>query len=148
MLDQRGQMIPLAAGLTAVVLAVIGIGTDMTRLFLARRSLQSVADAASLQAADTLDTGSLYGSDGDAVRIDIERAREAALRVIAQRGLKLNSSVEVDRRSVTVILRSSIGTGLLGLIGFETLPVAVTSTGIPVEGVPDQGIQPPAPGGR
>lgn len=136
MRDQEGQLLPLALGLLIVVLAVVGLAADMTRLFLARRSLQSVADAASLRAATRLDEAALYASSGRAVGVVPSRARTAAMRVIASRGLRADPSVSVEGTRVTVSLRGSVETIFLRLVGFESLPVAVTSTGIPVEGVP------------
>jgi len=42
--DETGQVIVLALGLTLVAFAVAGIAVDGTRVFLARRSLQNLAD--------------------------------------------------------------------------------------------------------
>jgi len=128
--------LPLALGLLFVVLAVVGVATDLTRMFLARRSLQSVADAASLRAAVQLDEASLYGSSGSVIRIAPEAARAAAMEVIALRGLDARPSVAVEDELVTVTLRSGTATMLLRLVGIERLPVAVTSTSVPVEGAP------------
>lgn len=136
MRDEKGQLLPLALGLLLVSLAIVGLAVDLTRVFLARRSLQSVADAASLRAATRLDTSTLYASAGNDVGIVPTKAREAALEVIALRGLEVAGSVTVERERVTVSLRGVVDTTLLRLIGIEELPVAVISTGIPVEGVP------------
>ena len=148
MRNDKGQLLPLALGLLIVVLAVVGLATDMTRLFLARRSLQSVADAASMHAATRLDESALYASSGAEVTVIPGRARDAALRVIALRGLRAEPSVSVRGSRVTVSLRGSIGTTFLRLLGIEKLPVAVTSTGIPVEGAPDLGIRQAPPRDR
>ena len=136
MRDEEGQLLPLALGLLIVVLLVVGLATDMTRLFLARRSLQSVADAASLRAATQLDEAALYASSGTNVAVVPSRARSAALRVIAARGLSAEPSVSVKGSRVTVSLRGSVDATFLRLLGFQKLPVAVTSTGIPVQGAP------------
>jgi Flp pilus assembly protein TadG len=136
MRNEKGQLLPLALGLLMVSLAVVGLATDMTRLLLARRSLQSVADASSLRAATQLNEGAMYASYGTKVDIVPARARDAALQTIALRGLRAESSVSVEGGRVTVSMRGVVDTTLLRLVGIETLPVAVTSTGIPVEGVP------------
>jgi uncharacterized membrane protein len=126
----------MALGLLLVVCAVSGVAVDMTRLFLARRSLQSVADAASLHGAAMLDREALYRSSGTRVRILPTAARRAALRTIELRALPAEAVVSVRDDRVTVALRATISTTLLGMIGIETLPVAVVSTSAPVEGVP------------
>jgi hypothetical protein len=54
--DERGQIAVLALGLALVVFAIAGLAVDGTRAFLARRSLQNLADAAALAGAGELDT--------------------------------------------------------------------------------------------
>jgi uncharacterized membrane protein len=119
-----------------ILFLVAGVALDLTRLFLARRSLQSVADAASLRAAATLDEGALYRSSGVAVRILPEAARANAARVIALRGIPAETRISIEEGGVTVALRMVVPTTLLRSVGIDSLPAAVTSTAVPIEGEP------------
>lgn len=136
MIDQRGQVLPLALGLLMVLLAVTGVMFDMTRVFLARRTLQNAADAAALRASNSLDETSLYSSAGRSVRLDPARARRSALELLTQRGVEAEVVLSADPTGVEVALRSEIRTTFLSLVGVGSIPVAVEAGGIPVEGVP------------
>lgn len=136
MRDQRGQVLPLALGLLILLLAVTGVMFDMTRVFLARRTLQNAADAAALSASNSLDEEELYASAGRSVHLDPARARRSALELLTQRGVDAEVMLSVDPTGVEVNLRSEIPTTFLSLVGIGSLPVAVEAGGIPVEGVP------------
>lgn len=129
--DQRGQVSLFALGLALVVLAVAGLAVDGTRALLLRRSLQNVADAAALQAADALDVERIYR--GGAVRLAEDNAIDAAAETLQMRGLDALSSVAVDSGSITVVLRGALDTTFLGLVGIESIPVAVESVARPIE---------------
>ncbi len=131
MTDQRGQVSLFALGLALVVLAVTGLAVDGTRAMLLRRSLQNVADAAALQAADALDVERIYHRGP--VRLDQESAVAAAAAALRMRGFDALSSIVVDDASITVVLRGAVDTTFLGLVGIESVPVAVESVARPME---------------
>jgi hypothetical protein len=128
--DQRGQVSLFALGLAIVVLAVAGLAVDGTRALLLRRSLQNVADAAALEAADALDVERIYRRSD--IRLDEARAVAAAGDALARRGLDALSSIAVREGEITIVLRGALDTTFLGLVGIDAVPVAVESVARPV----------------
>lgn len=133
--NERGQVAILVLGLALVAMAVVGVVVDGTRAFLLRRTLQSTADAAAVDAAVTLDEAALYRG-GPVVRpeIDPRLAASNARQVLARRGVDAEASVRVSGETVTIVLRDSLPTTFLGLIGVSELSVAVDAVAVPVEG--------------
>ncbi len=73
--DERGQMTVLIIGFTAIVLLMIVVVTDISKVFLVRRDLDSTADGAVLAAANGLAAIYAQGGSGENARIDPEEAR-------------------------------------------------------------------------
>lgn len=113
--------------MTMVVFGIVGVAVDGTRAFVFRRTLQSAADAAALAGAGELDTRRYYASRGRAVSLDPGSAETTARELLALRGLRARSRVEVFEDRVTVTLRSSIPTLFLRIVGVSDLPVAAES---------------------
>jgi hypothetical protein len=55
-----GQLSLLIIGYTAIALVLILVGIDVSKVFLARRALSSVADSAALAAAQAVDRSAVY----------------------------------------------------------------------------------------
>jgi Flp pilus assembly protein TadG len=55
-----GQLTVLVIGFTFILAVLIVVGVDVSKVFLARRSLSSVADAAALAAAQSADRAAIY----------------------------------------------------------------------------------------
>lgn len=117
--------------MTMLVLATSGLAVDGTRAFLYRRTLQSAADAAALAGAGELDTIRYYASKGRSVRIDPRGAELAAHRWLSLRGLDAHPTVSSTDGRVVVVLRGSLPTMFLRLIGLRSVPVAVEAASAP-----------------
>ena len=127
--DESGSMTVMSVGLAMIVFAVAGLAVDGTRAFIARRSLQSVADAASVAAAAELDTSAYYRSS--VVRLDATRARATVARLLARRGVKAVPRLRVDERSVELVLLGTSDTTWLRLVGIAAIPISAESRAEP-----------------
>jgi hypothetical protein len=81
-----GSVTLLVIGYATILALLVVVGVDVSKAFLARRALSSVADAAALAAAQSLDRDAVYagngGGCGDLLPLDPEAAaRSAALTV-------------------------------------------------------------------
>lgn len=77
----EGQLTLLVIGYTAIAAVLVLAGVDVSKVFLARRALASVADSAALAAAQTVDRAALYAGDaggcGGLLPIDAAAAADA-----------------------------------------------------------------------
>lgn len=83
--DDNGQLTLLVIGYAAIAVTLIVVGVDASKVFLARRALSSVADAAALRAAQSVDKTALYAGSagcGDDLPLDPSRAATTAADVI------------------------------------------------------------------
>lgn len=74
-----GQLTVLVIGYAFIAAVLVVAGVDVSKVFLARRALASVADAAALAAAQSVDRTALYlgqGSCGDLLPLDADAARQ------------------------------------------------------------------------
>jgi hypothetical protein len=99
-----------------------------------RRGLQRTADAASLVAASQLDTDRIYVSGGVGRHIDTARALSMARSVTEASGLALHLDLDVTEDRVRAVVRASLDTSFLSLVGVGELPVAAEATAVPVFG--------------
>ncbi|ADB30804.1 hypothetical protein Kfla_1709 [Kribbella flavida DSM 17836] len=111
--DERGQMTVLIIGFTAIVLLMIAVVTDISKVFLVRRDLDATADGAVLAAANGL--AAIYGqtSAGSTAELDVEQARRLAAEYLdtvaaSNRFDGLDWSAEVTGTTVTVELTSTV----------------------------------------
>lgn len=130
-MNQRGQATVLVLGMTMVVFGIVGVAVDGTKAFIARRSLQTMADAAALAGAGELDADRYYMSRGRAAVIDPDAAASAARRWLRFRGLQADADVHVADETVTVTLRGEVPTLFLRVVGVDRLPVAVQAASSP-----------------
>ena len=69
--DDEGSLIPLIAFYFVVAATLIMVVTDASTFYLARRSLQGVADGAALSSSQSVSAGGLYtGTDTTQLRLD------------------------------------------------------------------------------
>jgi uncharacterized membrane protein len=132
--NESGQITVFVLGISIVCFAVAGLAVDGTRVFLARRTLQSAADSAALAGAAEIDRFAYYTSGGKVVSLEPVAARRLALQWLAYRGVGARASVTVVSDVVTVALRTEVPTSLLGLVGVAGLPVAALARASPVAG--------------
>ena len=76
--DERGSVLPLIIGAVVVMTMLVTVVTDVSVLWLARRSLQSAVDGAALAGAQAVDLPTVYadGATGD-LALDPRAARTA-----------------------------------------------------------------------
>lgn len=129
--DERGQVAVLVVGLALISFMVVGVALDGTRAFLHRRTLQNAADSAVLAAASEIDRPYLYGEAGY-VRLSPSAAAASVEASLRGRGLTVTSAVRADESRVSVLLRSTVPTSFLRLLGIERLPVAVEAAARPM----------------
>ena len=111
--DERGQMSVLIIGFTAIVLLMIVVVTDISKVFLVRRDLDATADGAVLAAANGL--ASIYAQPAageEAVLDPAEAARLAAEYLdsvdASDTFSGLDWSAEVEGTTVRVRLSSTV----------------------------------------
>ncbi len=111
--DEQGQMTVLIIGFTFVILLMIVVVTDISKVFLVRRDLDATADGAVLAAANGL--AAIYAqpaADGNA-ELDPEQARRLTAEYLDQVAASnrfdgLDWSADVTGTTVTVQLTSSV----------------------------------------
>ncbi|HVV77839.1 MAG TPA: pilus assembly protein TadG-related protein [Mycobacteriales bacterium] len=104
---ERGSITVLIIGFTAIAMALIMAGIDLSKVFLAERTLSSAADAAAVAAAQGVDTDRIYdGPDlrcGESLPLDPARAAAMAEESIEERSPDLARSFKhLDPPDTTV----------------------------------------------
>ncbi|MFI5729221.1 pilus assembly protein TadG-related protein [Kribbella sp. NPDC051587] len=111
--DEQGQITVLIIGFTFVILLMIVVVTDISKVFLVRRDLDATADGAVLAAANGL--AAIYtqpAADGNA-EVDPDQARRLTAEYLDQVAASnrfdgLDWSADVTGATVTVQLTSSV----------------------------------------
>jgi uncharacterized membrane protein len=117
---ERGSILLLVIGYTAIAGVLIAVGVDASKVFLARQALSAAADSAALAAAQGIDRQAIY--DGSGIRcgdrLPLSRDRAAALAAAAAQNAKPGlqrtfASLDaprtaVDSGTVTVVLAGAV----------------------------------------
>jgi Putative Flp pilus-assembly TadE/G-like len=125
-----GSIIVLVVGYTAIAMALILLGVDTSRVFLARRALSSAADSAALAGSQGVDRAALYA--GPPLRcgrpLPLAPGRAAALVAAsvagdrAQLGRWFTDAVQPRTSSVggtvTVVLTGQVGVPFRRILGW------------------------------
>jgi hypothetical protein len=139
---ERGSITVLIIGFTAIAMALIVAGVDISKVFLAERALSSAADAAAVDAAQGVDTDRVYdGPDlrcGEALPLDPARAAAMARESVGERSPDLARSFKqldppdatVEGRTVTVAMRGEVRVPFGRLLKF--LGIANDDGAVPV----------------
>lgn len=111
--DEQGQMTVLIIGFAAIVLLLIVVVTDISKVFLVRRDLDATADGAVLAAANGLAAISAQGESGENARIDPDEARRLTAEYLdsvaaSNRFDGLDWTADVNGTTVTVHLSSAV----------------------------------------
>src|SRR4051812_13875354 len=120
--DDDGQILLLALGYTLIAFALVAVAVDATAVHLARTQLLDAADAAALDAADAVDTRSVYaGGLGRDVPLSGEAVRNQAQTYLA--------TYEPPSRLESVELTGGTGSpdgvsAVVELTGSVRLPIA------------------------
>ena len=131
--DERGAVLPLVAVVMLGLLAITALVIDGGVMFAARRDLQGLADGAARAGAMSLDLTALRS--GDAVRLDPDAARAAAVDYLRTSGFNGHSDVSVDTLRVTVDLMQDRPTVMMGLLGIRTVRTEAHSVARPRAGI-------------
>lgn len=129
--DDAGSLAVLVIGYTFIAAVLVVIGVDVSKVFLARRALSSVADAAALTAAQAADRAAVYAGAagcGDVLPIDPAGAQRDVDASLADDLADLQQTfqavqpadVVVTDGTVTVHLSGDVKVpfgGVLGLLG-------------------------------
>ena len=117
---EEGQLTLLIIGFVAIAATLVVIGVDVSKVFLARRALSSVADSAALAAAEAVDKDAIYtghgGGCGNLLPLDPSRASELATGAVADDETDLRHTFAtldvpdtvVDNGTVTVHLSGEV----------------------------------------
>jgi uncharacterized membrane protein len=116
-----------------VVLTFAGLAVDGTRLVLARRDLQTMADSAALAAASSIDEARYRATGGVEVVLDPAGARFAAASVVTTSGWPPDGrgSVDVSGAHVRVHLERPVRLTLLSLLRIAPPVIGATATADP-----------------
>jgi uncharacterized membrane protein len=132
--QDAGSATLLALGLALVVFAVAGLAVDGTRAYLSRTRLQNLADAAALAAADRIDVHAYRKRSGSMTVVEVDSARETALRSLRGLSSDVRAVVISARDGVVVRLSVAVPTTFLGLIGVHELRVVADAKARPMVG--------------
>jgi hypothetical protein len=132
MLDERGSMLPMTAGLVFVAFAVVALLLELSLLGAAYRDVATVADLASEAAASMIAHQGAYGSE---IGIDARIAEDEAKRV----GVLWGSgdeviTVDVEVRRVCVTIEDTYEPRTLAFIGVAALALRATGCAEPRSG--------------
>lgn len=132
--EEGGQVMILVAIMMVGLVAVAGLVTDGGIVFTQRRDLQNVADAAALAGASQIDENVYRSSAGDTVELDETAAYNAASDYLTNEGgLEYAVSVAPDRVDVSVSRQA--GTGILRVLGIDSVSISANASAAPRHGV-------------
>ena len=133
MKDQTGSVAPLTAVMLLGLLAIAALVVDGGILFAARRDLQATADSAARAGAMAIDIEALRGRQ--LVQLNPVEARGAAQHYLSTAGFNGTSTIHVNNLVVTVHIRESRPTVMMGLLGLRTLDVQAKAVARPRTGI-------------
>jgi uncharacterized membrane protein len=133
--NDRGSVLPLIIGAVVVMTMLVTVVTDVSVLWLARRSVQATVDGAALAGAQAVDLPTLYaeGADGD-LALD-PRAARAAVRTYVRAlpsaqlppGFRI-ASVTATTTTVTVRAQATVRLPFLSFLTGRGVPVVAEAT--------------------
>lgn len=115
--DDDGQLMVLIIGFVFIAALLVIAGVDVSKVFLARRALSSVADAAALAAAQSVDRTALYagsGSCGQLLPLDPDGARGQAEASLADDVPDLQQTFAVVQPPDVAITEDTVNVHLSG----------------------------------
>lgn len=116
--SDTGSVAPLILGFVAILVGLLGVITDSSAAFLARRSLVASADGAALYAAGALDRDRLYDEDLEFLPIARSQAVARAGTYVSRTDLRARyrrvtiTAVTLDRSGTRVTVTLSAGARL------------------------------------
>jgi hypothetical protein len=114
----EGSITLLVIGYATILALLVVVGVDVSKAFLARRALSSVADAAALAAAQSLDRDAVYsghgGGCGDLLPLDPEVTAQAVASTVDDDLADLRHTFAVVAPPETAVSGGSVTVHLAG----------------------------------
>jgi uncharacterized membrane protein len=127
--DDDGSILLLTLGCVVIALMLVVVVVDASAVFLARRSLASTTDGASLAAAQSVSSQQVY-AHGAGTRLPLDQVQAAVAGYQGDgRGSGLSASVEHEASgdTVTVTGRRSVSLPFASMFGIGPITVTATS---------------------
>ncbi len=122
---EEGTILLLTLGCLAIALMLVVVVVDASAVFLARRSLASEADGASIAAAQAVSKPAVY-TRGAGARLPLAEVQAAVRDYDGDGALEATVEHEADGDAVVVTGRRQVNLPFAGAFGFG--PVTVTAT--------------------
>jgi uncharacterized membrane protein len=123
--DEEGTILLLTLGCLAIALMLVVVVVDASAVFLARRSLASEADGASVAAAQAVSKTRVYAS-GAGSRLPLGEVQAAVSNYSCDADLQASVEHGADGNTVVVTGRRGVSLPFVGFLGVG--PVTVTAT--------------------
>ena len=123
-LNSTGSILPLAAIALPVILAMVGSGLDMSRVYKARNRLQTACDAGTLAGRRAV-TNDGYGDDQKAVASSYFNTNFVEGDVGAT-GTTFTTSSTDEGNFVSGTARTSVKMAVMGVVGFDAFDISVS----------------------
>lgn len=115
MKDDEGSILVLGVGLAVIAIALITTMVNVSTVWIARNSLDSVADGAALAAVQAVDTRSIYTNGlGSTLRLNATQARTRAVAYVNRAAGQGDvhrpriTAISVSAQSVSVTVTSDV----------------------------------------
>lgn len=132
---EQGSVLILTIGFAVVIMLLIAVVVDASKLFLTRRALASVADGAAVSAAQDVDPAAVYASPaGEALPLSPTRVSADVQAYVRRAGAETGLTdlrvvaVDVQGPDVTVTLSARSLLPLVGLVVGPTDGVLISVT--------------------
>ena len=125
--SERGSIVVSGLLLSLALVMLIGTGVDIAHAFIVRRDLTAIADNAALAGSQQID---LNAWRQGTLALSPQAAEQAAETELAANP-QISGSATADTTSITVQAKEAFPTGMLRLVGINTLTVAATATATP-----------------
>jgi uncharacterized membrane protein len=123
--DEEGTILLLTLGCLVIALMLVVVVVDASAVFLARRSLASEADGASIAAAQAVSKPLVY-TKGAGARLPLAEVQAEVARYAADGDLSASVEHTADGDTVVVTGRRGVTLPFVGALGIG--PVTVTAT--------------------
>jgi uncharacterized membrane protein len=123
--DEEGTILLLTLGCLVIALMLVVVVVDASAVFLARRSLASEADGASIAAAQAVSKPLVY-AQGAGARLPLTEVQAAVAGYAGDPNLQATVEHEADGDTVVVTGRRAVNLPFAGVLGIG--PVTVTAT--------------------
>ncbi len=131
----RGASTIFVVGMVLVLFAVAGLAIDGGRVLNGKDRAYDIAEQAARAGANRIDITEVRAAGGGRVLVDEAAARNAAVSFVsAVPGYSLEA-VSTTPTQVTVRVRGTVRSILLGLAGFNSFDVVGEATAAPVTGI-------------